>query len=202
MKEFLKSTLVGGVLFLVPLTLLAYLIGRIAQIAAEHVVRPIAAALHVGGWPAAALVVVALVLMCFFTGVFARTHAAKRAVAWVENSRFSKIPQYHQFRSISKRLEHGDDIGRLEPVLVDAGTGWQLGFRIEELEGGFVATYLPAVPEATTGQLAYIEASRLRPLDVASAQMLEVIWRYGIGSAKVIRPADLAPEVKVPLFAG
>lgn len=193
MKEFVKSTIVGGLVFLLPLGLIAYVLGYAVEVVAEHVVQPTATVLQVGGWVATGILTLALVLTCFFAGVFARTHVARRAIGWIENSSLSKIPQYQQFKSVSKRLEQGDDLSQLRPMLAETDVGWQLCFLIEEMEGGFVAVYLPNVPEATTGRLAYVAAGRLRPLDLTAVQTLEIMWRYGIGSAKAIRAADLAP---------
>ena len=49
MKEFLKTTIVGGVLFLLPVALVLFILGYAVRLAAK-VVQPISNSLHLIAW--------------------------------------------------------------------------------------------------------------------------------------------------------
>jgi len=80
MREFLKTTIVGGVVFLLPVALILFILGYAVQLAAKFI-RPIANSLHLDGLGnvgggvgvVTVLAVLVLVFVSFAAGMFART---------------------------------------------------------------------------------------------------------------------------------
>ena len=97
LAQFLKTTIVGGIVFLVPLVAIIYVIGKALQLSRTFA-EPIAAFLpvdRVGGIALANLVaIIAIVLLCFLAGLAARTSFASAFVRESESRFLWKIPGY------------------------------------------------------------------------------------------------------------
>ena len=103
LAEFTKTTLIGGILIILPiyvaiLLLLKALSGLLAA------VKPIAA-----GIPAAVefkqlLAILVLVAICFITGLIVRTGPGLRAKNAFEGAVLSKLPGYTLLRGLAGRI--------------------------------------------------------------------------------------------------
>ena len=97
LTAFLKTTIVGGALYLVPIALILVVLGKVHAITSK-LVAPLAQQLElhdVGGIHAARiLAIVAVVLACFLAGLFARTATAQQLVGWLERAILSNLPGY------------------------------------------------------------------------------------------------------------
>src|SRR5439155_24568062 len=96
-RHFLRTTLVGGILFLVPIVVVLIVLNKALAIA-HKLVDPLAARLPfeslIGFRTPLVLAITLLVIFCFVTGLFARTALAKRSVGWLESSVLSNVPGY------------------------------------------------------------------------------------------------------------
>ena len=120
-KAFLKATLVGGLMFLVPVVLVVVVLRHALQFA-DKLAVPLAGALpvsHVGGVGVITLVAVAiLVVIAFLAGLLARTAPGRRLTHWFEESLLGGLPQYRMVKSLAEglaQIEHGDG---MHPVLL------------------------------------------------------------------------------------
>ncbi len=198
MKEFLKTTLVGGVVFLVPLAILLAALGHALQIVVEAI-KPVLAALHIdemgkiaGIGTVTILAVILLVLISFAAGLVARTRAGGRISAWFENSFFNKFPPYQTFKSMTQGLEHVEgENSELKPALVNTEGGWQLGYLLEPIEHGWVAVFIPQAPTPTTGNIRYFPGERVRVLNITMSQLTAIVKNIGVGSGLVLRGTNL-----------
>jgi uncharacterized membrane protein len=86
---FLKATLAGGLLFLLPVALIAIVLRHAMQLAGK-VIKPISHYLPVEsvvGVPGeTVLAVLILILVSLVAGLIARTNAGRRIMRWSENS--------------------------------------------------------------------------------------------------------------------
>jgi len=197
MKNFLKATVVGGALFLVPIVLVLVILGYALQFAAK-IARPIANGLNLdqlGEWSGigAATIIGALVLVIvsFGAGILAGTNAGKRITRWLEESLLGGLPQYRLIKSMAEALAHIENASAVKPVLVNVGDGWQLGYLLERLENGWLAVFLPQAPTPMSGNVMYCPSDRVRPLDITMTQAMTIVTRIGAGSAEMLRGVDL-----------
>ena len=106
-KAFLKATLVGGLMFLVPVVLVVLVLRHALQLAAKLAV-PLADVLpvsHVGGVGVVTLVAVAILLViAFLAGLLARTGPGRRVTHWFEESLLGGLPQYRMVKSLADGL--------------------------------------------------------------------------------------------------
>jgi uncharacterized membrane protein len=196
-KEFVKTTVVGGLIFLVPVVVLA-LVLKHAMVFAGKVAAPIAAMLPVGRVAGIAVgtivAVLVLMLLAFAAGLLARTEGGRRVARWFEESLLGGLPQYRMVKSLAEGLAQVESSDSMQPVLVRGDDGWQLGYRIEDLGSDWVAVFLPQSPTPMSGNVVYVAASRVRPLDMPMADAAVLVKRMGIGSQEALRQVDLGSD--------
>ena len=193
-KEFLKTTIVGGIVFLVPLILLI-LVLRHAMEFAGKIAGPIAALFpenRIAGVALATIIAaLVLLLLSFLAGLFARTHVGRDLARWLEDSLLGNLPQYRMVKTMAEGFAQVEDAQNLRPALVSIEGGWQLGYLLEEVRAGWVAVFLPQAPTPMSGNVMYMPAERVRVLDMPIGEAMLLVKRLGVGSAHSLRSADL-----------
>jgi len=196
LKGFLKTTIVGGVLFLAPLILFAMIL-RHAMGFAGKIAKPIATQFpqHQIAGVAVATIVAALVLivLSFCAGLAARTRAGKNVTHWLEETLLGNLPQYRMVKSLAEGLTQVEGVHGMRPALVSIEGGWQLGYQIEELKDGWVAVFLPQSPTPMSGNVMYLPATRVRLLEIPIPEAMMLVKRMGVGSASTLHAVDLTP---------
>src|SRR5262249_41016287 len=191
---FLKATLAGGLLFLVPVVLIVIVLSHAMQLAAK-IAKPISSLLPVEtviGVPGeTCLAALMLILLSLGAGLVARTNAGKRIMSWFENSLLGGLPQYQIVKSMAAGLAHVENAKGVQPALVSIEGGWQIGYLLEPLENGWVTAFLPQSPTPMSGNVMYLPQDRVRPLGITMVQAMAIVERMGVGSAKALRGADL-----------
>jgi uncharacterized membrane protein len=200
LKGFLKDTIVGGLMFLVPVVLVLVVLGHALRLAGK-IAGPIAEQLqlqHLLGVGAVTVVaVLVLVVISLVAGIVARTAPGKRVTHWFEESLLGGLPQYQLVKSMAEGLAKVEDGNAMQPVLVGIEDGWQIGYLLERLEGGWVAVFLPQAPTPMSGNVMYLPAERIRELDMTMVQAMSLVKRIGLGSSEALRGVDL----KIPAEA-
>jgi uncharacterized membrane protein len=99
--RFLRTTLVGGLLFLVPIIVVVAIIGKALGLA-HKLVDPLAERLPVesviGLRTPALLALGVIVVFCSLAGLFARTALAQKIVNGLEAAVLSNVPGYEFFK--------------------------------------------------------------------------------------------------------
>ena len=199
--QFLRTTLVGGLLFLVPLVVLGIALGKALGIA-RQIVEPLAAHLPVhsiiGLQTPLLLAVGGIVLLCFLAGFFARTVLARKIVSGLEGSVLSNVPGYEFLKRMSASSLGVEQEGGYPAVLVRFDDAAQIGFRIEVLANGLVAVFVPGVPNANAGEVYIINADRVSLLDVPPARALNCLKQLGVGTGGLLRGSTASTTAAKP----
>ena len=196
LKKFLKTTIVGGLLFLVPVILLIVILGHAMRIVGK-IAAPVAAAFpehEIAGVTIATLVAaIMLVLFAFLAGLVARTETGRGVMRWFEESLLGGLPQYRMMKSMAEGLVQVEDASGIKPAIVSIEGGWQIGYVLEEMRAGWTAVFLPQAPTPMSGNVMYMPSDRVRPLDMPIGEAMLLVKRLGVGSANALRQADLTP---------
>ncbi|MCX7051898.1 MAG: hypothetical protein NTV91_08825 [Proteobacteria bacterium] len=194
--QFIKDTLVGGVLFLLPGALLLWLAEKVLPLA-RQLMKPVENLLpgHLVAQFALGtlLAVLALLLVAFIAGLLARTAPGQRLIRWIEESIVGSLPQYRMAKSVLEGRGGGDGDGvpDVQPVLVPAGEGWRIGMKFDSIEGGWASVFLPNSPKARTGSIVLLPESSLRPLDLPIGETTLLLSRLGGGAGAALRGVKL-----------
>lgn len=196
-KEFLKTTIIGGTSFLLPVALVVLVLSYALRLV-NRIATPISHSLQldqlgdVAGVGAATLLsVLALILVSFAAGIVARTAVGGRVTRWSETSVFGRIPHYQLIKSMAEGLAHIESASGLKPALVSIEDGWQIGYLLEKLENDWVAVFLPQAPTPMSGDIMYLPISRVRPLGITMIQAMSIVKAIGVGSGAALRGIDL-----------
>jgi uncharacterized membrane protein len=132
-----------------------------------------------------------LVIVSFGAGITARTYSGKYLTRWFENSLLGRLPQYQMLKSMAEGLTQLENASGIKPALISIEGGWQMGYLLEPLENGWLSVFLPQAPTPMSGNVMYLPADRVRPLDITMVEAMAIIKRIGVGSGQALRGADL-----------
>ena len=194
LRGFFRATIVGGVLFLLPMVLILIVLRHAIQLAVKFT-KPISELLPVqfvlGVRREIFLAVLLLIFISFVAGLVANTNVGRRVMRWFENSFLGGLPQYQVMKSMAEGLARVESAESVQPALVSIEDGWQIAYLLEPLENGWVTVFLPQAPTPMSGNVMYLPADRVRPLDITMVQAMAIVKHIGVGSAEALRGADL-----------
>ncbi len=203
MRQSLKpftTTLIGGVVFLLPLIVVLYVLGQGLALA-THAVQPLVGLLpdkSVGGITFASLAALALLLLlCFGAGLLARAAAGQAFSARFEDKLQTLYPRYSVIKAMSQGL-HGA-LGKkvLKPVLVTFDDNQLVGFDIERLDDGRVVLYVPGAPDAWSGSVLLVAPERVQALDIDAGDLAKALQGLGLGLAALMRTAAAKGQPRI-----
>ncbi len=147
--HFIKTTVIGGLVFLVPVVVFIVVLAKAAGLM-MMVAEPMAAWVPidaVGGVALANIIaVVAVMLICFIAGLVARAAFLRAIVGSLESKVLSKIPGYEIIKGMLSGLEE-DDARKFIPALAAFGDTARIGLEIERLDDGRVVVMVATPPD-------------------------------------------------------
>jgi uncharacterized membrane protein len=183
--DFVVSTLVGGLLILVPLYLAVLLLLK-AMASLAGVVAPLAKLLP-EWFPAAQVLSVALVLVvAFLIGAALRTGVGRVVRERIETSFFERIPGYSLLRSLTQQLAGQGKENVWKPALVEIEEALVPAFIIEVHDDGRFTVFVPSVPTPLAGAVYVLTPERVHPLDVPFTQGVKPLSRWGSGCKELV----------------
>ena len=185
----LVTTLIGGVVFLLPLVVVLYVLGQGLALT-TRVAQPLTSMLpdkSIGGIAFASIAALVLLsLLCFGAGLLARA-AFGRALTDKFEARLQAVyPRYAVIKAMSQGLHGALGQRVLKPVLVTFDDHQLIAFDIERLDDGRAVLFLPGAPDAWSGSVVLVESERLAPLDIDPATLAKAQQRLGQGTAALL----------------
>ena len=187
--SFIKTTLIGGLFFLVPIAVLIFALEQII-VAFRYAVDPLAKLIpleSIGGIRMSRIIAVAfLILVCFFIGLFSDTKFANKIIDWLEDNVLAVIPGYSFLKGMGETLAGVSSDKLKDVVVVDIEEVWQIGFLVENLGDGLSAVYIPGAPNPLAGDVVIVHKSRYRPIDLKPMQAMRISSKLGVGSKQFL----------------
>ena len=184
-RQFLRTTLLGGLFLLLPIVALVLLLGK-AYGFAHKLIDPLASYIPVksiiGLQTPMLLAVCVMVLVCFLAGLIAQRAHAQRIMRRLEEAVLSKIPGYERLRSTRESMLEVQNQQADSVVLVRFDDSWQIGLRIEELENGLVTVFVPGAPSPQSGSIYFMTADRIMISGIPITSMMKCLEKFGGGS--------------------
>jgi len=186
LAEFIKTTLIGGILIVLPIYVSILLLIK-AFNGLLGVVKPIAAVIPASVEFEQALAILILAAICFLAGLITRTGPGIRAKDAFENAVLSKLPGYTLIRGLTGRLTGRIDEPTFAPALVEIEDALVPALIIEELPNGLFTVLVPSVPTPMAGALYILPKARVHPVDVSFATALKVFTKWGTGAGEFVQ---------------
>ena len=181
----MKTTLLGGILFLAPIAVLAIVLGKVFSLS-MRVVQPIDAMIPietVAGIASANVLAIALILvLCYGAGLLAKRAFISKRMQRLDGLLIDMIPGYAVFKGMVGGMASEVDLSAaLVPVLVRFDDYEQIAFETEKAEGHSVV-FLPGAPSAWSGSTVVVEAHRVHRLDIPTHQVVRLMRVFGRGT--------------------
>jgi uncharacterized membrane protein len=192
---FLKTTAIGGLIFLLPLAVIGGLLGYVFNVVLV-IYEPLEKHLPVDSATGTAVLfliaVGILVMLCFLCGLAARRAIARKFSQTLEKHLVMVFPKYAIYKDILAGNIGGDvHAPSLVPVTIQFDDAIRIGFEAERTEGGLVIVYLPGSPDPWMGSVVLVEPCRVQPLDVDFGETYAICERLGRDSGQLLAPVRI-----------
>ena len=187
--HFIKTTIIGGLVFLVPLVVLVMILAKAVGIM-TMIAEPLAEWFPVETIGGVALVnvlaAISLVLVCFIGGLVAKSVMVQKGVDALESKILAKFPGYVLIKGMVSGLSDASK-RQLTPVLAVFGDAARVGLEIERTEDGQVVVCFPRSPNPWSGEVLILPEARVRQLDLPMTWYVEYVERFGQDTDTALR---------------
>ena len=189
MRQLIRTTLIGGVIFLIPLVFVVAVVGKAIQIM-KSVAVPLSELLPVESVAGVAvvpiLIGIILFLSCLIAGLLARSAWGKRLYAKVDNVLLQMIPGYAWVKGLMGdiSIEEAEEV--FKPVLIKFDDQYQLGFEVERAVDGLVTVYMPGSPDPRSGTVSYVTSDRIQSVEGGFKLVTKISKNFGRGSTEMV----------------
>jgi uncharacterized membrane protein len=183
LAEFTKTTLIGGVLIILPIYIAVLLLAKTVK----GLLAPVTAQIPAGVGFRQIFAIVLLVAVCFVVGLVVRTRPGLRAKNAFEQAVLEKLPGYTFVRGLAKRLTGRGEEQTLQPALVEIEDALVPALIVEELEDGSYTVLVPSAPTPMAGSIYILPRDRVHPVDIPLTKAIGVFSKWGTGAGKFVR---------------
>jgi uncharacterized membrane protein len=191
MIKYIKNTIIGGVLFLIPIMLLVIIVIKFISflILLAKPLEKLIPLDSIGGIAVAnILVVLLLVIICFLAGILSTGKIMTKIQNGIENKILKKLPAYPIIKGFMDGISTTKKASEnFIPILVSFDDSEQLCFEIEETSNNKVVVYVPGAPSPWSGTVLYIDKSRIKRLNISINEAVGNIQGLGLGSQNLIK---------------
>ncbi|MEH6616811.1 MAG: DUF502 domain-containing protein [Porticoccus sp.] len=184
--NFIKTTIIGGLIFLVPVAIVAVVIGKaysVMLVVAEPLDELIPIE-QVGGIAFVnVLALLSIILLCFIAGIIAKSALAKKAYRSLDDF-LMIVPGYALVKGITNSFSSGEEAAKtLIPSLVKFDECTQICFEVERSPEGNVVIFLPGAPDPWSGGVMTVSSKRVERLDMSLTEASRMIQQLGRGTS-------------------
>jgi uncharacterized membrane protein len=179
---FLKTTIVGGIVFLVPVIVVLVIFGKAIEMMirlSQPFVRWLPFSIPGEFIIVNLLAVLLILLLCFMAGFLAETRGARRLVRALEARFLDRIPIYSLVKGVTSSLAADGEDKQLAPVYVQFDDCAQVGLEVERLADGSAVVFIPAAPNAWSGSVLVVAANRVTNIDATMLTAVQNIRHLG-----------------------
>lgn len=189
MLKFIKTTIAGGLLFILPLVLVVVLIEKAIHLLSGPLqkVLPLFDGFGIAAATSVTLMaIIALAAICFLAGLIARTQLASKGLQTLEDRILGNLPGYQLFKDATARFAGLEQIEGARVGMVNEGGGFRLGLILES-RGDWVLLYLPDGGPAggTAGEVRALPATEVMLTDIPWLSLLACLRRGGRGTLEL-----------------
>jgi uncharacterized membrane protein len=184
----MKTTILGGVLFLAPFAVLAIILGKVFQISMK-LVAPLDAVMPVKGFAGIAsvniLAVLLIVVVCYLAGILAKRAFFGKRFQRLDAFLVDLIPGYAVFKGLVGSASSDEALtNKMKPVLARFDDYEQIAF-VTEAGDTHSVLFLPGAPSPWSGSAVVVENARITPLNIPAHQTTKLLRTFGRGTLGV-----------------
>jgi uncharacterized membrane protein len=185
MLKLLKTTIAGGLIFLLPVAILGFILGKIV-VTAEKLAEPISDKLPVSSFAGVSatiiLAVLGLIVISFLAGLLAKTRIAQQTMKQLESQLLGRIPAYGLLKSLGTDFVSPEQGADRRVVLVRFDDAWQMAIKIDTaIDRLHTVVFVPDSPTPQSGSVMIVESSRVHETDIPLRKAMSVLAVRGMG---------------------
>ncbi|MDG2388073.1 MAG: hypothetical protein P8M30_02020 [Planctomycetaceae bacterium] len=189
--RFLRTTAIGGLLFLLPLAVIGGILGYVYSLVIV-IYEPLKEMIPVSTASGIAILFLMalgiLICLCFLAGIAARRAFARRFTKTVERQLTMMFPKYAIYKDILAGNIGGDSATpSLKPIRIELQDRIQIGYESGRTEDGLVIVFLPGAPDPWNGSVAMVKPEQVSPLEVDFNETAAICERMGRDSEKLLK---------------
>jgi uncharacterized membrane protein len=190
-KEFVKSTVLGGLLVILPLAIfffaLTWIFGLV-RTAISPLTNIVMRNSPLQGIVADILVVALLIAVCFSVGAIVRTKLGKWLYLFVESNVFLRVPGYSLINETVFQFlgNKKSPFSSVALVQIFGNETLVSGFITDEHKDGTRTVFVPTGPNPTSGNIYHLPKNLVHPVDVSVEDAMRSIISCGAGSSTLI----------------
>lgn len=191
--RFLRTTAIGGLLFLLPLIVIGALIGQVVPIVltvAESLGEILPGFVKTPGGIALLilLAIAILLLLCFAAGILASKSFGRNLSEMFEKKLMLLFPRYAILKDQMADSIGGDQTKpQMKPVLVRFDDCMRVGFETERNDETQIASvYLPGSPDPWAGKVVLVGVDRVEALKTDFGSAVAICEQLGRGATRLL----------------
>lgn len=192
--RFLRTTLIGGALVVLPAWLAVLLMVK-ALMKVQVLVKPVSSHLPESVIHPKVIALLVLILVCFAVGALVRTAFGRQAKEVVEDKVLEKVPGYTTLRGIAQQLGDLKENHGFKPALVEIEEALAPCFIVETHAGDLLTVFIPSAPTPAAGTILIISAARVHPVSVPVATMFQCVTKWGTGTGELLAAMEKKPTL-------
>ena len=184
-----KRILNGIILFLLPLTLLLFVLGKAIAVV-QKLILPIEK--HLPAEPVFGIGLFTLIsiivslFICFLAGLLVERKRVKWLITKLEDNILVFIPGYSMLKAQTGDLVVNAD-SKWQTVLLGEDDNWKVGVEVDRHADGYCTVFFPEPPDARSGEMKLIHESKFKRLDMPVNKLVKIIRNYGHGTAELMK---------------
>ena len=182
--KFLKVTLVGGLLVVLPIWVSLLLLLKAFK-GAMAMLLPIAKSLPQSLVHEKVVALVLLLMICFVVGLLIRTEPDRRFGDWLSQHILDRIPGFSLMRGMTRQLAGKKGEQSFQPALVEIEDALVQAFIIEKHADGQFTVFVSSSPTPMAGAIYILSPERVHPVDVPLRKAMICVTKWGSGATEM-----------------
>jgi|SRR5882724_664587 len=182
--RFLKVTLVGGLLVVLPLWVSLLMLFKAIN-GALKMLLPIAKLLPQKIVHEKISAILLLLLICFVVGLLTRTRLGQRIGHWIMENILDRIPGFALIRGMTRQFVGNKEETLFQPALVEIEEALVPAFIIEKHTDGQFTVFVSSSPTPMAGAIYILSPERVHPVDVPLRKAMVCVTKWGAGAAEM-----------------
>jgi hypothetical protein len=154
-SHFLRTTILGGALFLMPIVVLTFLLNKAFDFARRElkpIAKLIADQLVSEATTETAMAIALIVILCLLAGLLGRTVLTQKIMSRLESAMLSNVPAYGYLKQAGSSMMGLGEIAEPRGARANRGA-WRLGGQTDMVGSGLTAVFVPNSPNTFSGSV-------------------------------------------------
>lgn len=199
LRNFLITTMIGGLVVLLPLILLLKISWWLIQFMMEEL-HPLAdiltTSLQINDRFSGIVALLLVMAVCFWVGLIARLRLGNMLWVTLEGLTLKRFPGYSALKEIVNMFSKPNKQSFSKAVLVCpwGDDVWLTGFITDSCENGMLTVFVPCSPNPSTGLVLHLPKENVKELQAAEGLAFKTVLSCGVGAAPIARqiPAKIS----------